>query len=139
MQQVLINIISSRFLTLINWLSLPNFIPYSRKYLRQLDLAVEPQITIAKILVDLNLVVARQTTKLPNLIPRQIFRLYSTFVYILNVSMFSYTEHSDHRYRISSKIQHENNNLARGWPNVLRLLFIIPSACTFYSHLYIYA
>ena len=33
------------------------YIPYSRKYLRELNLAVGPQIAIAKILVDLNLAV----------------------------------------------------------------------------------
>ena len=32
-------------------------IPYSQKYWRELNLAVEPKITIARILADLNLVV----------------------------------------------------------------------------------
>ena len=32
-------------------------IPYSRKYWRELNLAVEPQIAIARILADLNLAV----------------------------------------------------------------------------------
>ena len=34
-----------------------NTIPYSRKYWRELYLAVEPKIAIARILADLNLVV----------------------------------------------------------------------------------
>ena len=32
-------------------------IPYSRKYWRELNLAVEPKIAIARILVDLNLAI----------------------------------------------------------------------------------
>ena len=73
-------------------------IPYSRKYWRELNLAVGPQIAICKniggfkfgcsvrdrhkyickyeILADFNLAVERQTAKPPNLIPHQIFRLY---------------------------------------------------------------
>ena len=71
------------------------YIPYSRKYWRALNLAVEPKIAIARILADLNLAVRygiairiyasrkfwriliwRLQYRLPNLIPRQIFRLY---------------------------------------------------------------
>ena len=73
-------------------------IPYSRKYWRELNLAVGSQIAILNVLADLNLAVQygiatciyaskkfwriliwqllKQTAKLPNLIPRQIFRLY---------------------------------------------------------------
>ena len=38
-------------------LQLDNYIPYSQKYWWELNLAVEPQITISKILADLNLAV----------------------------------------------------------------------------------
>ena len=62
-------------------------LPYSRKYWRELNLAVQPQITITRILVDLNLAVRygiairiyasgkfwRLYYRPPN---RQIFRLY---------------------------------------------------------------
>ena len=72
---------------------------YSRKYWQELNLAVGSQIAIANVLVDLNLAVQygiairiyvskkfwwiliwwllMQSTNLPNLIPRQIFQLYS--------------------------------------------------------------
>ena len=75
-----------------------SYIPYSRKYWRELNLAVGSPIAIANILADLNLAVRygiaihiyaskkfwriliwqllEQTAKPPNLIPRQIFRLY---------------------------------------------------------------
>ena len=73
-------------------------VPYSRKYWRELNLVVGSQIAIANVLADLNLAVRygiaihiyagkkfwriliwwllEQTAKPPNLIPRQIFRLY---------------------------------------------------------------
>ena len=73
-------------------------IPYSRKYWRDLNLAVGSQITILNVLADLNLAVRygivmriyaskkfwrilirrllKQTAKPPNLIPRQNFWLY---------------------------------------------------------------
>ena len=76
-------------------------VPYSWKYWRELNLAVVSQIAIANILADLNLAVwygidihiyvskkflriliwrlLMQTAKQPNLIPRQIFRLYSMY------------------------------------------------------------
>ena len=77
-----------------------SIIPYSRKYQWELSLAVGSQIAIANVLADLNLAVwyviaihihvyvsnkfwwiliwqlLEQTTKPPNLIPRQIFWLY---------------------------------------------------------------
>ena len=74
------------------------FIPYSRKYWRELNLTVGSQIAISYVLADLNLAVwyriaiciygskkfwriliwwlLRQSTKPPNLIPHQIFRLF---------------------------------------------------------------
>ena len=74
--------------------------PYSRKYWWELNLVVGSQITIANVLADLNLAVRygitiriyvskkfwriliwwllRLSANLPNLIPRQIFRLYGT-------------------------------------------------------------
>ena len=77
-------------------------IPYSRKYWRGLNLAVESKIAIARILVDLNLAVRYRiaiciyiceyeiladfnlavvisTAKPPNLILHQIFRLYGNY------------------------------------------------------------
>ena len=44
-----------------------NYLPYSREYWRELNLAVEPKITIARILADFNLgviiIIDCQTTK----------------------------------------------------------------------------
>ena len=76
-----------------------HYIPYSRKYWRSLNLAVWPQTTFLapllelnlavwygiairtcthkkKFLSDFDLAVLTHTVKPPNLIPRQIFRLY---------------------------------------------------------------
>ena len=56
-------------------------IPCSWKYWLELNLAVGAKISIAKILADLNLAVAKADHQLPNLIPRQI---YSKSMYSYN-------------------------------------------------------
>ena len=82
-----------------------SLIPYSRKYWRSLNLAVWPKTMFLTPLVDLNLVVwysiairtctrkknlavLMHTTKLPNLIPHQIFWLYGISFLDLNYCMF---------------------------------------------------
>ena len=82
------------------------YVPYRRKYWRELNLAVGSEIAVANVLVDLNLAVQyriaiciyaskkfwqiliwrllKKTAKHPNLIPCQIFRLYGTAIKCFN-------------------------------------------------------
>ena len=87
-------------------------IPYSRKYWREVNLAVEPKTAIARILADLNLAaqygiaihymqvgiladfnlaVVIKTAKPPNLIPRQIFQLYGSCFIKLESKLLLYS------------------------------------------------
>ena len=57
--QIILNMVKfifAHFLHLCHWLSITQ-LPYSRKYWRELNLAVEPKIAITRILADLNLAV----------------------------------------------------------------------------------
>ena len=75
-------------------------LPYSWKYGRELNLALGSQIAIANVLaVRYGIVIymytiliwrlLMQTAKPPNLIPRQIFRLYGIFSYYYYYYYFS--------------------------------------------------
>ena len=108
--KIYIHVIFSNFTKILNHENLE--LPYSRKIWRELNLADWPQPAWTKILANFNLAVRygiairiyaskkfwriliwrlqRQTAKPPNLIPRQIFRLYGIPQILVQLEIFAW-------------------------------------------------